>query len=331
MVRIMTIILLFAFFRLSAQVEINIPENSELIINQISTDTVYIHNYIEVPVYDTIYMIDTVFIEKENEPRPETGKIVLLRQDFEHRSEGDYRTSYIYEDFWNENVDSVFHAKQNAQIVTGINGNNSKVLKCVNPAGFVGYDNSWNIALKDTYDDIYISCDVYLPIDAGIGGKLFGATGHPYFGVAGEGISWNEMANARLMFKSTPAHGSNMWLVSYVYHHDMDGSHGNSQSVGGYFPRHKWVNVTIRLVNNSVNPVGELLGIKSAGNNDGIMEVYYDGKLHKRFEGFRFRNLSKLGWNIIRFNWFYGGSGSAWSTPNDETAYFDNFEVYIKN
>ena len=82
----------------------------------------------------------------------------------------------------------------------------------------------------------------------------------------------------------------------------------------------RWINITVRVVMNSIGPDG--------GNYDGIMEGFIDGKLMTSKTNIRWRNLASSYIDGILWASFFGGTGDVFAAMRDEWAYFDDFYLF---
>jgi len=82
----------------------------------------------------------------------------------------------------------------------------------------------------------------------------------------------------------------------------------------------RWINITVRVVMNTIGPDG--------GNYDGIMEGFIDGKLMTSKTNIRWRNISSSTIDGILWSSFFGGSGDAFAAMRDEWSYFDDFYLF---
>lgn len=84
----------------------------------------------------------------------------------------------------------------------------------------------------------------------------------------------------------------------------------------------RWINITIRVVMNSVNPYGE------RGDANGIMEGFINGKLAFSNDTVIWRNVEGIGVSLMRIYSQFGGIGDIFNTSRDEWILLDNFRAW---
>jgi hypothetical protein len=73
--------------------------------------------------------------------------------------------------------------------------------------------------------------------------------------------------------------------------------------------------------------VTERIVVNDLGKNNGIVEIYLDGKLYSRRTDYTFRTVEELKINLLSFVSFFGG-GAESAAVNDMNFYFDDFIAY---
>jgi hypothetical protein len=148
------------------------------------------------------------------------------------------------------------------------------------------------------------------------GGKLHGVG--PSKSITGGNKITADGWSARLMFKSKGQ------LSTYVYKQDMKGEYGDSDvmSLGMKKDRYYAISLYVKL--------------NTAGQKDGEIHCYVDGKLKKRLKKQMLRggtdeSVGKI--ESILFNTFHGGHTSDWSPrlkgkPTTCYVFYDNFAAY---
>ncbi|MBA7511566.1 hypothetical protein ES705_03562 [subsurface metagenome] len=120
-------------------------------------------------------------------------------------------------------------------------------------------------------------------------------------------------------------------LRFYIYHHDQSGPYGDTRNWSDpsttdiyKFPtdEENWVNITIRIVLNTVNAPPE------NGNNDGFVEGFINGRLMERWEGLRFRNLPSIGIDYMKIYAQFGGVDPIFQTTRDEWILTDDYYLF---
>ncbi len=147
-------------------------------------------------------------------------------------------------------------------------------------------------------------------------GKLPGPAGT--YGVAGWGgrpSSGDDGWSARM---SNYDRGGYVEPSFYCYHADMTGIYGNNWIWGAdaYMQRNRWYCVETYVKMNSITG--------SAGNNDGILRGWIDGRLVFERTDIRFRDVDRL---KVQFCWFNVYVGGSWAAEHDMDVYFDNMVI----
>jgi len=177
---------------------------------------------------------------------------------------------------------------------------------------------SWNTRLAEPAEEIYFSYDIRFKqgFDWVQGGKIPGVTGGRV--ESGTKPGPDDGFSVRLMWKEAGR------LVFYVYHHDQTIDFGNSYYWQDFaFHTGEWYNITFRIVMNSLSG--------SAGNNDGILEGFVNGRLVIQLNNFRFRNLPDIHIDNLYICSFFGGNDSTWNTTSNEWIDTDNYVAFAYN
>ncbi len=183
------------------------------------------------------------------------------------------------------------------------------------------------------HEEVYFSFNVmFRPgFEWVLGGKLPGLGGgsNP---AGGKTVEWDDGFSVRIMWNKEE--GSEGTCFFYVYHQDKtseygdvfqfpDGSLDVSDSV--------WHNMTIRLVLNSIDQTKLVSDPQNAGNKDGLMEFFLDGRLVFSKTGMWFRNLGNIWIDTQHITSFFGGNTEEWAAQRNEWTLFDDFTVFTYN
>ena len=194
--------------------------------------------------------------------------------------------------------------------------NPTKVMQWNFPEGSLGPTEGggqWESSLGTSYNEIYFSYDVlFMPgFEFALGGKLPGLKG----GVIGDGKpEWDQGFTATMMFREEGR------LVFYTFNQNQALEVGDSWSWQVYVTPGKWHNITIRVVMNTIGPDG--------GNDDGILEGFFDGKLVCSLSNMHFRNIESIATDAMKIYSHFGGGSDEWRNPIDEFIRVDNFILF---
>jgi hypothetical protein len=113
--------------------------------------------------------------------------------------------------------------------------------------------------------------------------------------------------------------------VPYIYHQDQPGESAESFLIGAPFNDlndTSWHQLTYRLVLNTIASEGN-------GNNDGILEAFYNGVQVWGKYDFNFRNYSSITIDYFSFSTFYGGGDDfMWRPVTDQRIRFDDIVMW---
>jgi hypothetical protein len=265
---------------------------------------------------------------------------VIIKHDFEKNTLGTYNYSEWLEDWSNPTWNCRL---AETKIVQDENNpvNSSKTLQWNYPAGSLSPDEGggqWFYAIPKT-DEIYVSYDfMFMPgFEFQLGGKLPS--------VQGGSLNGLNRPNGYDGFTGGMMFGKNGLLRFYIYYPDGMLDEGGTSFNWGSDPSvnyaytttqariengtgvavlaipGQWHNITYRMVLNSIKSAG-------AGNYDGILEAYYDGKLVTQVSHILFRHTTDLKIDVMRMYTFFGGGDDSWRNPIDEWLKVDNVMLY---
>ena len=67
--------------------------------------------------------------------------------------------------------------------------------------------------------------------------------------------------------------------------------------------------------------------MNTPGENDGVLQSWFDGELALDRADIRYRDVDTLALDTVYFSTFFGGSGEAWAPTADEVADVDDLIV----
>ncbi len=196
-------------------------------------------------------------------------------------------------------------------IIEGSEAYDGKALRVSYLAGEVGASNSGGqfFAFLQPEEEYYLEYYIKFgdDFDFQLGGKLPGLSGGESNsgGNKPDGDGWS----ARLMWRE------NGKLVVYLYHMDQPTSYGEDFELNRSAEPGSWHRITQRVKVNTGN------------NNDGILQVWFDGELVLLRTNIRFRNNNQAPVDHFFFSTFYGGNTPEWAPDRDGYVYFDNFRI----
>ncbi len=250
---------------------------------------------------------------------------ILFKHDFNSNSPGLYNHGEWQGD-WNSPPYS--NGLEKTKIVDL--GNGDRAMQWNYPKGSVGPSQGggqWEAPFTGQ-DEVYLSYNIkFKPgFDWVEGGKLPGLGGGPAYG-SGTPMEWDEGFSARLMWRFGENDGKVMF---YAYYQNKTGIYGAghpwSDNVFVTTPE-RWYNMTVRLVLNSIDQNKLTTDPQHAGNTDGLMEGFIDGKLVCSVTGICFRNLPSIKIDDMHITSFFGGNGSNYAAARDEWNLLD--DVYL--
>jgi len=255
---------------------------------------------------------------------------IIFHQSFDETTPGLYNRSEWERD-WN-----------NAQYTNGLDKteiievDHDKVMKFNYPKGVIGPSEGggqWLSNFGSGHEEVYFSFNMMLKpgFEWQLGGKLPGLGGGNNL-AGGRELTYDAGFSVRIMFSRDNGPDGNMYF--YVYHQDKD----TTRTYGDVFgfgsenlldvSDSTWYNLTMRVTLNSVDHDKLVSDPGNAGNNDGLMEFFFDGQLVYSKGGMRFRNLETIWLDTQHITSFFGGSTSDWAPTRTEWSLFDDFYVY---
>jgi len=252
---------------------------------------------------------------------------IIFKQDFESSTPGYYTRGEWSRD-WNSPPWE--NGLERTQI---LQQDESRLMKFNYPSGTYSPDNGgaqWLSNFGSGHEEVYFSYNVmFRPgFEWVLGGKLPGLGGGSNPG-GGTEMFWDSGFSVRMMWNKDQ--GSDGTLFFYVYHHDKPTNYGDTYQFP-YTPisvsDSVWHNLTMRVVLNSIDPDKALSDPANAGNRDGLVEFFLNGKLVYTKTGIRFRNLSSIWIDTQHVTGYFGGSDNTWASIRDEWMLFDDFVVF---
>jgi len=217
---------------------------------------------------------------------------------------------------WNNGVDD-----GRVAIVEDGSAERGRVLEIAFPDNTFGPSQGgaqWRVRFPGSHDEVYLA--YWVKFGAGFdfvrGGKLPGLVGGTA-NTGGDKPDGTDGWSARMMWREAGA------VVQYVYHPDQPGIYGEdmpwNHGAGGqrFFAPGVWHRVVHRVVMNT------------PGQNDGMIEGWFDGELAFREPGIRFRDVNSFAIDELYFSTFFGGGSQDWASTADETLSFDDFVIWI--
>jgi len=255
---------------------------------------------------------------------------VIFQQNFEHTPTGTYETEQWKND-WNR--PEWENGLSRTQVVEE-KGN--RVMKFNYPKGSVSPMNGggqWLSNFGAGQEEVYFSYNVMFKpgFKWVLGGKLPGLGGGSNPG-GGTTVDWDDGFSVRIMWNRDE--GPEGTCFFYVYHQGKTSTYGDvfqcpnsnldvSDSI--------WHNLTIRLVLNSIDQNKLVTDPVNAGNKDGLMELFLNGRLIYSATGMWFRNLNSIWVDTQHITSFFGGNTDEWAAQRDEWVLFDDFTVFTYN
>lgn len=246
---------------------------------------------------------------------------ILYFNDFNDNTTGRYTASNLLAD-WNTSFSNiVYHMGVNegrVHIVDGAEAYEGKSLRITSLKGKIGAANGsacWQMN-HTSYDELYVSFWFKFNnnIDFVKGGKIPGFAGG---GTAAEGRfrdpdgtnGWS----ARIAWRD------NGDIIQYVYHPNQPGKYADNMfwNKGGqkYIKPGTWHHMETHIKMNT------------PGQNDGIIQSWFDGELALDRQNMRFRDVDTFAIDQLLFMHFWGGGDSSYAPVKDEYAYFDKVTI----
>jgi len=257
-------------------------------------------------------------VSPENPDRPGNndngnGRSVLLNRDMEELPLG-FHDDASWKDLWSPATwasgpdEGRVYVDDSVQV--GDTGKSVRVLYPANRRTSSDSGAQWHMGISGaTANELYLAYWVRFDddFDYVLGGKLPGLSGsvsfedrtHEWSGR----LMWRE--NGQVEFYTHIAQDRTRWWW-------------NTEGFQPRFEAGRWHHVEMRFV------------INTPGQNDGIMEGWFDGVRAAYYDqvGFRAANESTSRISRVFFSTFFGGSsGDRWNATKDEFAWFDNFTV----
>ena len=228
---------------------------------------------------------------------------------FDNHSEGPYNSALMEQDF--NSVDVYNGPGGRFNILSDTDNNTNKFLRVTYPEGRVGATNSGGQFITHlTPNDEYF-LDYYIRFDDNfdfqLGGKIPGLSGgrSNTGGNRPTGDGWS----ARFMWREEGK------AVVYLYHMDQPTNYGHDINLNRSFKRGQWHRLTQRIKVNSGN------------NNDGILQVWFDGELVILRNDIRYRNNNRAPVDHFYFSTFFGGNTPEWAPDITSTISYDNIRL----
>ena len=262
---------------------------------------------------------------------------VIYENNFDDDPVGIYTENNLDED-WNTPTFSngVEEGEQRVSIVEGKNAFAGRSLAVLYPKGKHSPRETgaqWQLGFEGQKD---VTVEYRVKFRDGFnfvrGGKLPGLAG----GKANTGGSipdGTDGFSARMHWRTDGSRGSQLTpdmanITQYMYHPDAkNGDDFNwDDGPGGQWERFesgRWYHLKHRIKMNTPGQNGQ------PGINDGIVQAWLDGKMVLDRTDVRYRDIDSLKIDVFYFSTFFGGSGSKWNTASDETAFFDDFKIYV--
>ncbi len=244
---------------------------------------------------------------------PPTDAIFTL--DFEDHALGEYGEEDLAID-WNEPTWSEGIAEGRVAIVSD-GAERGNVLQVFYPSGEYGTAETgaqWKLALDETYEELYVSfwikCSDGFDFVKGV--KIPGLVGGEA-NTGGNKPDGTDGWSARMMWRVDGR------VVQYVYHPDQPSIYGEDFDWDEDFQRN--------FVPDTWHRVETRIAMNTPGENDGIIQSWFDGELALTVNTIRFRDVDTFGIDTFYFSTFFGGSNSSWSTSKDEYVSFDDFVI----
>ncbi|MDW3211992.1 MAG: hypothetical protein R8N23_19135 [Reichenbachiella sp.] len=160
--------------------------------------------------------------------------------------------------------------------------------------------------------DYYLTYDIYFQqgFDFTKGGKLPGLTSGGAAYTGGKHPDNGEGWSARYMWTGQQE------PIVYLYYKDMKEKYGEGVYLNAKFVTGQWHTIT------------QHVKLNSPGNQDALIEVWFDGKKvgEKRNFSLREGNLGLI--DSFYFSTFHGGATSDWAPKNDSFMKIDNIRIY---
>lgn len=255
----------------------------------------------------------------------------ILAEDFETWSTSDFATIGALTKKWDVWTNGM---KWDQQTIVDVGGSRGNVWNAEIKQG------EWesmviNVCLADTFNDIWMSNDLYFDPAweaVGIGGGTSSKTSAGFFGGNSYAITGRDSSGTLNALSGAGwAHEVNgsAGIMGYIYSQGFEQFPGESwdenafaRGDSGYipFPRGYWINVTRHYK------------YSDPGKFNGFLETYINGVLVSRVTGFKTRSIAQgrmFGIEAAQFSYFFGGSHTlTYAAPRDQYIRIDNAVVY---
>jgi len=195
---------------------------------------------------------------------------------------------------------------------------------CLGPTGTGGAlacGAQWRSNFGGTHDTLMLRYRVFFPkgFEWVKGGKLPGLCGSQC-NTGGNVPTGTDGWSTRIMWRA------NGQLTLYVYYPGQSGTYGTDllfkDSTGKTLTVSTgvWHELVTKVSLNTPSATG-------AGNSDGRVQAWFDGKIAVDSGSFRLRDRDTMHVNQFYFSTFYGGSTTDFSPPSDNRIFFDDFQI----
>ncbi len=168
------------------------------------------------------------------------------------------------------------------------------------------------------YDHFYMSYNIYLTDPFNIGQSVEACAGSCEMKLPGptalstSGV-WNDNCFIRLkLFNYNGYDGYWRWIGKFTG--ESSSQFPTVRFESDLIPRGQWVNVTIRVSNNT----------NYTSNYNGILELFIDGVLLGSWSGLKLTGYNGQVFNCVEYSTHMGGSGWALTAPQDQYMYLDD-------
>ena len=229
--------------------------------------------------------------------------------DLNNHPPGAYAESLMTSDF--ASVQLLNNLGNRFNLINGAEAYDGNSLRVTYLAGETGASNSGGqfFAFLPAKEEYYL--DYYIKFgdnfDFQLGGKLPGLSGGESNsgGDKPTGDGWS----ARFMWRE------NGRIVVYLYHMDQPTIYGEDFELNRSVERGTWHRLT------------QHVKVNSGNNNDGELQVWFDGELVLLETNIRYRNNNQAPVDHLFFSTFHGGGTPEWAPDTDGYIYYDNIRI----
>lgn len=233
----------------------------------------------------------------------------LISVDLNNHPDGNYTEGLMTSDFGDAQLLNALGDR--FKIISDTEAYDGKSLRVTYNAGEIGASNSGGqfFAFLEPRDEYYL--DYYIKFDETfdfqLGGKLPGLSGGESNsgGDKPSGDGWS----ARYMWRQGGE------AIVYLYHMDQSATFGDDLYLNRQFVPGQWHRLTQRVKVNTDN------------NNDGELQVWFDGELVLLRTNIRYRNNNQAPVDHFFFSTFHGGNTPEWEPDVTSYAYYDNMRI----